>query len=58
MSVGTDSICVLTRALDNIAERKSDESDPFIMGCLAAVEDAIEERINDIRFYSAAWEIA
>lgn len=49
----SDALSTLTRALDNIAEAKSDESDPFIMGVLAGVEDAIESAITDVQLWDA-----
>ncbi len=47
-----DALSELTRALDNITEAKSDETDPFIMGVLAGVEDAIESAIGVIRLWT------
>ena len=50
----SDTRSVLTRALDNIAEAKSDEDDSFLMGVLAGVEDAIEDALRDVDVWRAA----
>lgn len=42
------SLDALVAALDIIAEAKSDDSDSYVMGVLAGVEDSIEAAQADI----------
>ncbi|HMJ84249.1 MAG TPA: hypothetical protein VK504_13810 [Vicinamibacterales bacterium] len=44
----TTVAAALLAALDVIAEAKSDETDSFLMGVLAGVEDAIEAAQLDV----------